>query len=178
MRLGFWRGFPALAFLALLLTGCASAPSTESAAASARNRALVLAFHAAVERGDFDAAERMLAPGYRHYVVSADGFRPLPWADFRKGNVAARAAVLAAFPDWKNTPTRVVAEGDFVSVLVLGKGTHTGSFSGESPSGRVVAMPITVTHEVHDGMIFADWEVVDTGPLMRAIAPDKPPQAD
>jgi hypothetical protein len=159
VRLGLRRGFPALVFLALLLTGCASAPSIESSAASARNRASVLAFHAAVERGDFDAAERMLAPGYRHYVVSADGFRPLPWADFRKGNVAARAAVLAAFPDWKNTPTRVVAEGDFVSVLVL-----------------VVALPITVTHEVHDGMIFADWEVVDTGPLMRAIAPDKPPQ--
>jgi predicted ester cyclase len=156
---------------AALLASCATQVGSRPAEAprpadAEANRSLVLAFHAAIERQDFEAAGRMLAPGYRHYVVSAEGFRALGWDDFQRGNAAARAA----FPDWRNVPIRVVAEGDYVSMLLLGSGTHRASLGGEPVSGRKVTLPIALTHEVRNGKLVADWEVTDTGPLMRSLA--------
>jgi predicted ester cyclase len=58
-----------------------------------------------------------------------------------------------------------------VSLLLLGTGTHRGSMGGEPVTGKKVTLPIALTHEVRDGRLVADWEVVDTGPLMRSLAP-------
>jgi predicted ester cyclase len=153
--------------LSVLLAGCATRPAAAPATPNAvANRELVLAFHAALNRSDFAAAERLLDPGYRHHAVSAEGFKTLTWEQFKRGNTAVRTA----FPDWTNTPLHVVAEGDHVSVLLLGTGTHRGSLAGEPVSGRKVTLPIALTHEVRNGRLVADWEVVDTGPLMRSLA--------
>ena len=148
----------------VLLSSCAThLPVARDVSSS--NRALVLAFHEAVGRGDYAQAETMLAPGYRHYAVSAEGFKPLTWDAFKRGNSAVRQA----FPDWKNTPVRVVAEGDFVSLTLMGVGTHKAALAGEAVTGRVVTLPIAITHEVRDGKLVADWEVANTEPLMRAL---------
>jgi predicted ester cyclase len=155
----------------LFLSACATqSPVASTADQTIDNRNLVLAFHDAVARGDYAEAETMLGADYKHYVVSAEGFKPLSWEAFKKGNSAAREA----FPDWKTTPVRIVAEGMFVSLTMIGKGTHRGSLSGEPVTGREVTLPIAVTHEVRDGKLVADWEVVNTEPLMRVlIAPGR-----
>jgi predicted ester cyclase len=155
----------------LLLSACATrAPVASTADRVVDNRRLVLAFHDAVARGDYAQAETMLDPDYKHYVVSAGGFKPLSWEAFKQGNSAARKA----FPDWKNTPVRVVAEGTFVSLTMIGTGTHRGSLTGEPVTGRAVTLPISITHEVRDGKLVADWEVVNTEPLMRVLSAPNP----
>ncbi len=160
----------AFAAVAFLLSSCATHAPAATADQAAANRQLVLAFHDAVARGDYAQAETMLAAGYKHYVVSADGFRPLSWDAFKRGNAAARIA----FPDWKSTPVRIVADGTFVSLTMIGTGTHRGSLSGEPVTGRVVTLPISITHEVRDGKLVADWEVTNTEPLMRVLSAPKP----
>lgn len=134
------------------------------------NRAVVLAFHEALGAGDYERAEKMLAPGYTHYVVTSDGFKPLTWDAFKRGHSAA----LSAFPDWKNSPVRVVADGSFVSLTMIGTGTHRGSLAGEAPTGRPVTLPIAITHELQDGKLVADWEIANTEPLMKRLANPKP----
>ena len=161
----------AFAAVVLFLSSCATqSPVAATADQAGGNRQLVLAFHDAVARGDYAQAETMLGPDYKHYVVSADGFKPLSWEAFKRGNSAARKA----FPDWKSTPVRIVADGMFVSLTMIGTGTHRGSLSGEPVTGRVVILPIAITHEVRDGKLVADWEVTNTEPLMRALSAPKP----
>jgi predicted ester cyclase len=164
---------PRFAFAAavLFLSACATQiPVASTADRAVENRRLVLAFHEAVARGDYAQAETMLGPDYKHYVVSAGGFKPLSWEAFKEGNRAARKA----FPDWKNTPVRILAEGTFVSLTMIGTGTHRGSLAGEPATGRAVTLPISITHEVRDGRLVADWEVVNTEPLMRALRAPNP----
>ena len=161
----------AFAAVALSLSSCAThTPAAATADQAAANRQLVLAFHDAVARGDYAQAETMLSPGYKHYVVSGDGFKPLSWDAFKRGNSAARIA----FPDWKSAPVRIVADGVFVSLTMIGRGTHLGSLSGEPVTGRVVTLPIAITHEVRDGKLVADWEITNTEPLMRVLSAPKP----
>ena len=162
-----------LAFAAALafLSACATqAPIASTANRAIDNRRIVLAFHDAVARADYARAESMLGSDYKHYVVSADGFKPLSWEAFKQGNSAARRA----FPDWKNTPVRISAEGMFVSLTMIGTGTHRGSLAGEPITNRAVTLPIAITHEVRDGKIVADWEVVNTEPLMRVLSAPNP----
>ena len=159
----------ALAVATVLLSSCATG-GTPTTGAVPSNREVVLAFHAAVARGDYAEAETMLAPEYRHYVVSSEGFKALTWDAFKRGNSAARSL----FPDWKNTPVRVVAEGDFVSLTMIGVGTHRVSLAGEPVTGRTMILPIAVTHELRQGKLVADWEVVNTEPLMKAIGEPLP----
>ena len=155
----------------VFLSACATQTPVASIADQAvDNRRLVLAFHDAVARGDYAQAQTMLGPDYKHHVVSADGFKPLSWEAFKQGNSAARKA----FPDWKNTPVRILAEGTFVSLTMIGTGTHRGSLAGEPVTGRAVTLPIAITHEVRDGRIVADWEVVNTEPLMRMLSAPNP----
>jgi predicted ester cyclase len=161
----------AFAAVLLFLSSCTThPPAATTADRAAANRQLVLAFHDAVARGDYAQAEKLLAPGYKHYVVSGDGFKPLSWEAFKRGNTAARIA----FPDWKATPVRVVADGALVSLTMIGTGTHRGSLSGEPVTGRVVTLPIAITHEVRDGKLVADWEVTNTEPLMRVLKAQSP----
>jgi predicted ester cyclase len=160
-----------VALLGLALVGCAGIDRADPEALNAEEaRALVLRFHEAINSGDWQAADQMVTEDYRHYVVTGTGFSARSWQDFRKGNQAARQAS----PDWKNTPTQVVVEGDRVAVLLTGQGTHLGSFAGETPTGRTLTLPIVIFHEIRGRKLAADWEVADAGPLMRTLSKPAP----
>jgi predicted ester cyclase len=110
----------------------------------------------------------MVTSDYHHYVVTSTGFRALSWDQFRKGNQAAHKAS----PDWKISPLQIVVEGDRAAVLLIGRGTHVGSFAGEKPTGRSIALPITIFHQVRDGRLVADWEIADAAPLLETLTVD------
>ena len=158
-------------FVVVLLTGFASSSCAQSGqlvltpSSTEATRKLVIRFHEAVNRQDWRALDQMVTPDYRHYVVTSTGFRALSWEAFRKGNEAAHRAS----PDWKNTPLQIVVEGDRVAVLLIGHGTHVGSFAGEKPTGKSVDLPVTVFHQVRRDRLAADWEVADAAPLLEAL---------
>ena len=127
----------------------------------------MLRFHDALNRQDWALLDRLVTADYRHHIVTDSGFQAVSWQVFRRGNARARSA----FPDWTNTPTQVTAEGNRVSTILIGRGTHQGSLTGEPPTGRRVTVPISLVHEIRNGRLSADWEVVDTGALMRALNP-------
>lgn len=180
-----WRGArtgsAAVRTLLLGLVACAPAPQAGEPAAGERiapaaleaNKLVVRRFYAALNAQDYAAADSLVAPGYRHYVVSDTGFRAIDWASFKAGNASARRA----FPDWELTADLLVAEGEYVAVLAVGRGTHHGDFAGVPATGRSVRLPITTFHQVRGGRLVADWEVVNTEPSMRALRAGTPPSA-
>ena len=129
------------------------------------NAALVRRFHDAINRQDWKVADSLIGSNYRHYVTAANGFRPVTWEGFKRGNQHLRSA----FPDWTNTIVQTIAERDRVAVILEGHGTHRGSVAGETATGRPATLPIMTVHQVCGGKLVADWEFVDTGPLMASL---------
>ena len=166
----------AVALLVALALGggaCASGRGGGAPAGPAHleaNKALVRRFYAALSAGDYAAADSLVAPGYRHYVVGDTGFRAIDWAAFKAGNAGARQA----FPDWTLTPELLVAEGEYVVALVAGRGTHRGDFVGIPATGRTTRLPIALVHQLRDGRLVADWEVANTEPAFRALRAGAP----
>ena len=147
-------------------TECKVAPTkSEQRKVEAANKAAVLRFHRALNRQDWATMEAMVTTNYRHFVPSADGFRTLDWSTFKRGN----AHVRMAFPDWKNEIIQSVAEGDKVVVLIRGTGTHRGSVAGEKATGRAATLPIMIMHQVCQGKLVSDWEMVDVEPMMASL---------
>lgn len=160
------------AFLILPTMASAQTPSDcppPSARGSDRveraNTALVRRFHDAINRQDWALADRLVGPDYRHHVTGPDGFRAVGWDAFKRGNRHLRTA----FPDWSNAFLQIIAEGDRVAVVLQGRGTHRGSVAGERPTGRSATLPIMIVHQICRGRIVADWEMVNTGPLMETL---------
>ena len=143
----------------------AAQTKSEQVKVEASNKAAVFRFHDALNRQDWATMQGMVSPDYRHLVPSADGFRTLDWATFKRGN----AHVRMAFPDWKNEIIQSVAEGDKVVVLIRGSGTHRGSVTGEKATSRTVTLPIMIMHQVCHGKLISDWEMVDVEPMMARL---------
>jgi steroid delta-isomerase-like uncharacterized protein len=141
-----------------------------SPAALEANKSVVRRFYAALNAGDYAAADSLVAPDYRHHVVSDTGFRAINWAAFKAGNASARQA----FPDWEIRADLLVAEGDHVAALVSGRGTQRGAFAGIPATGRSVRLPIATFLQVRAGRIVADWEVADAEPALRALRAGSP----
>jgi len=57
------------------------------------------------------------------------------------------------FADARADTTRVTVDGSRAAVEWMFRGRHVGSLLGESPSGRIVALPMAGIFEVTDGEI-------------------------
>ena len=156
-----------------LTTSCSFACSTGAPVQSPepgarieeRNKDIVRRFYVLLNEGDYDALDSLVAPDYRHQFVVDTGFAVISWSAFREGNMGVRRA----FPDWHLTPVLLIAEGDMVAALVTGTGTHRGRFAGIDPTHQMVRLPLVLIHEVRDGRLVSDHEVVNSAPLLRRL---------
>ena len=104
---------------------------------------VIEAWAAAWDRGEVDALDRLLSPGYRRRSSSAD--EGLDLEQFKASIVTTRSA----FPDLVTTIDEIMAEDDRVALRWHSLGKHDGSFLGVPPTHRTV--------EVH-GSTFARFE--------------------
>ena len=74
-----------------------------------------------------------------------------------------------AFPDWKLKPVNVVAEGEYVSVLLTGKGTQLGEFAGIPATNVKAIAPIMLLHQIKGGKIIADWEIMNSSAFLKQL---------
>lgn len=75
------------------------------------------------------------------------------------------AAVIRAFPDYHWDLQQVVVEGDTVCARLIGRGTHTGSFSGIAPTGVRISVQELVMYRFAAGKIVQCWG--DLFPVVR-----------
>lgn len=66
-----------------------------------------------------------------------------------------------AFPDWTEEIKQIVAEGDFVAIHYVSRGTNEGSFQGNPPTGKQVEINEMSIFRIVDGKIAEQWLIPD-----------------
>lgn len=78
-------------------------------------------------------------------------------------------ALRSAFPDFKITINRQVAEGDLVVQHVSTTGTMRGEFAGMPPSGKTATWEAIHITRVRDGKIVEHWQVQDQLGMLQQL---------
>jgi steroid delta-isomerase-like uncharacterized protein len=122
----------------------------------AANKQLVVEFiDALFTRGDLEAVDRYLAPGF----VNHD---PFPgFASDREGLRQTAQLFRQAFPDWRAGQQAHIAEGGLVAERFTARGTHQGEILGVAPTGRQVTLSGINIFRVQDGSIVERWGRTD-----------------
>ena len=116
-----------------------------------------------VNRGDYDAAEQLVADECVFYFAGAEVGRG-PEA-FRQMLRTLRTA----FPDFKTTIEDVIVEGDKVAERVTSRGTHKGEFQGVAPTGKSVTMAGISMFRIADGKVVENWAMPDQLGLLQQL---------
>jgi steroid delta-isomerase-like uncharacterized protein len=131
------------------------------------NKSVILRLAQAINAGDFDALDSILALDYiRHdpNPLMADAGRDKYKAAFR--------ALRAGFPDAQWTIEDLLTDGDKVVARWIFRGTHDGKFFNLMPTGKVVSYPILAIYRVEDGMIAEDWHIFHSLALWQTLIPE------
>jgi steroid delta-isomerase-like uncharacterized protein len=125
------------------------------------NKALVRRFFAAIESGDFQVFDEIVAVDYDDHLPGQGRGRETLKKYF--------AGLRSAFPDLRLPVTAVVAEGDHVAVLNAVQGTQLGDLAGRRASGRKVDVMAFQLYRIQNGQLAEHWEVADFAALARQL---------
>ena len=131
-------------------------------------RALLDRYVAAYNSGEWDRLDELVTPDYVHHSGEAE----LNLEQFKRG----AAWIRTGLPDFRVEIQDVISEGEKVAVRIVGTGTHTGSFGGETPTSNGVVMHGIFIYRFRDGLIAEDWEAMDEQQLSRQIQAADPAQ--
>jgi len=130
---------------------------------SPRKRRVRSAWAASWDRGEVDALDELLAPGYR---------RSSPQATEAQDRAAFKRSILAtreAFPDLTTAIEELVEEGDRMAIRWRSTGTHTATFLDVPPTGRSVEVSGVVFADFDGERIAAEWVTWDPRQLLSAL---------
>lgn len=131
-------------------------PSTQTAVSDDELTRPVFAFLDAVNRGDLDAAVAQLTPDALHHGRISN---------YRAEGVKVLFNMMhEVFPDLRFAIEDIRVEGSRVISRVVGTGTHTGTYLGKPPTGKVVVF------ESVDIAIIAPVDVVEVETEFEADA--------
>jgi steroid delta-isomerase-like uncharacterized protein len=128
---------------------------------------ILRAWKAAWEKGDVEAFEKILAPGYVRHTPQHD-----------KDITSLRQEIAdsrAAFPDLQTEILVSVEQDDMVAIRWRSHGTHTGSFMAVPPTGRKVEVVGASFCRFADGLLAEEWVVWDPRELLNAMSIFKVP---
>ena len=152
------RRLAGLVSIATLLATPLAASADEAA-----NEALARRFYAEVNARNIDAFDAFIAPDFVDHSAA-------PGAPNGVASVKADLrGFVAAFPDLKIENDRVIAKGDYVTVVSSGKGTNTGPLMGMAPTGKPVQMGAIDVWFVKDGKLAEAWHVEQLLQMMMQI---------
>jgi predicted SnoaL-like aldol condensation-catalyzing enzyme len=118
-----------------------------------RNKALVRRFFAAIEAGDFQVFDEIVAQGYDDHLAGQQAGRENLKKYF--------AGLRMTFPDLKLPISAMVAEGDLVAVLNHVRGTQRGDFGAIKAKGSKVDAQAFQLYRIENGQLAEHWEVAD-----------------
>ena len=84
-------------------------------------------------------------------------------------------AVCTAFPDYHWDLQQRIVDGDTIAARLVGRGTHSGPFSGIAPTGRRIQVQELVVYRITGGKIVNCWG--DLFPVVRDALRSAPPSA-
>lgn len=136
------------------MTTPVASPATPAAADTAANEAVVRQYYDAVNSGQLDAFDSLIAADAVDHDPSTSAQGP-----GRDGIRQAITALRAAFPDYRVMSQDLFAEGDLVVVRSLARGTQSGPLLTIPPSGKPVQFETMDIWRVRNGQIVDVWHV-------------------
>lgn len=112
---------------------------------------------------EWDDVTELFAPDYVNHNPP-DGVSP-----DRAGQLNAMQGLLASFPDMLAEATHVIAEGDFVVVRDVVRGTHEGEFGGKEGTGMKVEATFIHVYRISGGRIAERWGLADVLTLLQQV---------
>lgn len=122
--------------------------------ATAANMDIVRRYYEAVNAGDLDAFDTLIAADAVDHNPSLATQAP-----GREGIRQAITALRTAFPDYQVTAEDMFAAGDLVVVRSVARGTQDGPLARIPPSGKPVEFGTMDIWRVRDGQIVDVWHV-------------------
>ena len=119
-------------------------------------------FEVGPSKGDLDAANELLAPGFVLHV-------PLPCSPGVRGIDEVVSACRAAFQDLQVTVEDMVTEGDMVAARFTARGVHNGAFMGLPPTGKPITMTGMEIFRLERGKIAELWGEANLLGLMQQL---------
>jgi len=126
-----------------------------------QNKALVRRFFTAIEAGDLQVFDEIVAEGYEDHLPGQQAGRE----NLKKYFGGLRAA----FPDVTLPISAMVAEGSLVAVLNSVRGTHLGDFAAFKAKGSKVDATAFQLYRIENGRLAEHWEVADYMTLFRQM---------
>lgn len=124
-------------------------------------------FEEIFNKGNLSIAGEMIAPEWVYHG---------PLGEFKgvEGFKQIVGGVRQAFPDVHMTIDDMVAEGDKLAIRFTITGTSKGEFRGIPPTGKRVALPISIIYRFAGGKEVEAWESFDMFDFFKQLG-IKPP---
>ena len=121
-----------------------------------RNKALVRRFYDAIDRGDLDAMDELVAENYLDHS-------PPPFPGLGPGRRGLKQEFQIF---WDATPGHheiedQIAEGDKVVTRLTAYGIHQRDLPGMAATGHELKMTATVIHRIENGQLAEKWSDKD-----------------
>ncbi len=130
-----------------------------------RNKALVRAFVAAVNRQDWDAVGALVRPDFRRHSAAAGP----PGVESAAGLIGFLRGEYATFPDAAEELLDLVAEGDRVAARHRFRGPQLGALGPYPPTGRVLEATYLAIYRLEEGRIAEAWAEWDSRDGLRQL---------
>jgi predicted ester cyclase len=136
-----------------LVVGCSAKPSTELI--EQQNMAVVRAAHASLASHDFEGFKAAIGPDYvRHCQAMPPGLQELHGT---KEFLAFLEQFLAAVPEYQDTLSQMIAEGDRVAYVSTMTGIQTGPMGDLPATGREFTLVNLIIQRLENGKIMETW---------------------
>lgn len=109
-------------------------------------------------QGDWDSTDRFLSSDYQELAYQS-----------KEGLKQFAGKISEAFPDKRYTVENIIAQGEKVLVRMNVKGTHKGTFFGNSPTGNSIDVTLYRQYRVVDGKIAEHRGWIDMVTMWRQI---------
>ncbi len=130
---------------------------------SEENKAIIRRFYEELDKGNFDIYDELCTPDFISH------FPGNPQPIDRETRKQTSRMFYAAIPDCKHTLEDTIAEGNKVSFRGSARGTHTGAFRGQPPTGNSVMFTGMRFYRIVDGKIAEEWASFDSLALMQQL---------
>src|SRR5262245_6674523 len=130
---------------------------------SEQNKQIARRFIAAFEAADTAALDQLVAD------TIVDHSAPPGQSEGKQGLFGAVQMFRTGFPDLRISVDHVVAEGDFVVVRGMIRGTNKGSMMGMPPTGQAASFAYMDRYRIENGRITDSWHVEDIAGMLRQL---------
>jgi predicted ester cyclase len=126
-----------------------------------KNKKAVYLLNEAVNKGDFSVFPNFFADNFVYHVN--------PEIIGVEGVQALQTMMRNAFPDYHEKIEYLFAEGDMVAQFYLLRGTFKGELFGQSPTGKMLSLPVVVLSRFKNGKQVEAWNYSDSLTMTKQL---------